>query len=586
MNTVTRLAALCALAAGCAHHGGDGDDTTNAVLTIDPPSTELLITNGVAAHATFTATLTLANGQKRDVTTDTRFGIDSAYGLFSANELTMGIGGKAEVYGTWVDKTGTAQVIARVKTVRIDPSLPPTTPGLFDHPDDPTLAPQIVYPASGVVMPRNIGDFEVHWTDTHASDVFEVALHTEYSDVKTYVKGGNGVAGTGTSPSWSAFLAADWFTAVGAAPSVAVQVRGASSKAPGKVGAAPMLSVALSNEEMAGGLYYWAAASASSVIGVFRHDMAKPGEPAEEFLTSTQLPGKCVACHVLSRDGTRMAVTYAGGDGPASMVKVGSREVSAPGAGWNFGTFTPDNAQFLGIERGVLVVRDTETRAVITTMASDVSVSHPDLSPDGRKLVYATNPNNNHDWEFVKGALYTRTYDPASHTFGPAQVLLSDGQNNFYPSWSPNGEWILFNKDTTGGDTYDNKNSTTWVIKADGSKPPVRLMAADQQVGITNAWARWAPFPQSLGGSNEQMYWVTIASKRDFGVRFNNTARPFQRPADGEPSKRSQIWMTPFFPSRAERGADPSAPVFRLPFQDLASSNHIAQWTEKVVVIP
>jgi len=29
---------------------------------------------------------------------------------------------------------------------------------------------------------------------------------------------------------------------------------------------------------------------------------------------------------------------------------------------------------------------------------------------------------------------------------------------------------------------------------------------------------------------------------------------------------------------------DPSAPSFRLPFQNLDSRNHIAQWTERVVV--
>jgi hypothetical protein len=42
--------------------------------------------------------------------------------------------------------------------------------------------------------------------------------------------------------------------------------------------------------------------------------------------------------------------------------------------------------------------------------------------------------------------------------------------------------------------------------------------------------------------------------------------------------------MTPFLPARAAQGQDPSAKAFRLPFQNLDSSNHIAQWTERVVV--
>jgi hypothetical protein len=30
-------------------------------------------------------------------------------------------------------------------------------------------------------------------------------------------------------------------------------------------------------------------------------------------------------------------------------------------------------------------------------------------------------------------------------------------------------------------------------------------------------------------------------------------------------------------------GQDPTAPAFRLPFQNLTSNNHIAQWTERII---
>jgi hypothetical protein len=62
-----------------------------------------------------------------------------------------------------------------------------------------------------------------------------------------------------------------------------------------------------------------------------------------------------------------------------------------------------------------------------------------------------------------------------------------------------------------------------------------------------------------------------VSSKRNFGVRLVNQARP-------------QIWMSPFFPDQAQMSVDPSGAPFRLPFQDITSDNHIAQWTEKVVV--
>jgi hypothetical protein len=43
--------------------------------------------------------------------------------------------------------------------------------------------------------------------------------------------------------------------------------------------------------------------------------------------------------------------------------------------------------------------------------------------------------------------------------------------------------------------------------------------------------------------------------------------------------------MTPFYPARAAMGQDPSGPAFRPPFQNVATHNHIAQWTEQIVVI-
>jgi WD40 repeat protein len=291
-----------------------------------------------------------------------------------------------------------------------------------------------------------------------------------------------------------------------------------------------------------------------------------------------------VGCHVLSRDGTRMAITYDGGNEAATMVDVARATPATATQKWNFGAFTPDTKQFLSIESGTLVVRDSASQDVLATMTSAKPVSHVDVSPGGTQLVYATNPNSFSDWDFVKGQIITRSYDARTHAFGPEQPLVDDGNNNFYPSWSPDGKWILFEKDSAGGSCYDDPVTTTWVVKADGSAPPVELIAADEGTGLTNAWPRWAPFPQSLSESNESLFWITMSSKRDFGVRLHNTGL-FQRPMMGTPAKTAQIWMTPFFPDRAARGTDPSTKAFRLPFQNLDSSNHIAQWTERVVII-
>lgn len=573
--------ALIALALGfvaaCGGSGSDNDeDDALATLSIEPATSEHVILNGVAAHQPYTATLHYPDGHTRDVTTETSFIVDSQFGTFTQNDLAIGAAGKTTVYGTWVDKTSSAQVIARVKSVRIDPSLPQNTPDLFTGPETTTDAPNVVYPPIDVVIPRNLGDFETHWTSSGQLDVFEVSLRTEFSDVRVYVPGGNGVAAAGPNPSWTSFQASEWIAAVGLESSLTYQVRGVQAANAAMVSAGPARLVRLSNEQMQGGLYYWAAgAAAGGSYGIFRHDMEKPGQPAEEYMTTTQTAGRCVACHALSRDGSRMSVTYDGGNGSATVVDVGTKATQPEQAAWNFATFMPDGSQMFTVTNGTIHVRDSNTQAVLTTMPGAGYATHPDLSADGTKLVYVRPAQTGVDWSFGGGQIFTRSYDATTQTFGAETPLVTIGANNYYPSWSPDGQWIVFNR--SDGNSYNSVNATMWIIKADGSTGAFELTAGNIGLGLTNSWARWAPFAQSVGANNEPILWITVSSKRDFGTRFINTGL-----AEGD--KFPQLWMLAFYPERAGT-SEPTSPAFRLPFQNLGSRNHIAQWTERVIVV-
>ncbi|MGE5181345.1 MAG: TolB family protein [Acidobacteriota bacterium] len=596
-----------ALVLGACGPGHNGHDPSTATLTIDPPTSELLIMNGVAATEDFTATLVFKDGSKQDVTADTTFAVDPEFGVFNGTTLSINTAGKTQVFGMYTDKMGSADVLARLKDVRVDTGVDPNAPSWFSGPEDPSRAPTIVYPAANVIMPRNLGDFEVHWIDGSTNDVFEVSLTTAFADVRAYVKGGNG-AGGGPDPSWMAFLASEWTAAVGTEINAQVQVRGVQSSNPTSVGSAPPQNVNLSNEPMQGGLYYWASSSSdpNEPYGIYRHDMSKPGQPAQQFYTTAQTSGRCVACHVLSRDGAQMLVTYDGGDRAATRVDVATAAATpvggsnaactstaqcAAGEGcmipqgaasgncqtaWNFAAFTADSSQVLTVHDGVLVVRSYPSLSVLTTMPGGGYVTHPDLSPDGTRLVYVRPQVTGADWAFGTGNIYMRTYDQTSMSFGPEQQLVADGANNYYPTFSPDGQWILFDKgDNTQGTgingSYNGPNATLWAIKADNTAPAVPLTTANMAAGLTDSWGRWAPFAETYGGNKEPMFWVTVSSKRDFGVRLVGTQRP-------------QIWMTPFFPDKAAAGQDPSAVAFRLPFQDIVTNNHIAQWTTQVVV--
>ncbi|HTR52074.1 MAG TPA: hypothetical protein VMJ10_15280 [Kofleriaceae bacterium] len=588
------IALLGGLATACGSHTGSHDVAT-ATLSVDPPTSQLMILNGTPGTESFTATLTFEDNTKQDVTADTTFSIDSTFGAFAGNALSMMTAGKTAVTASYVDKTASAEVIGLVKDIIVQTgtcsasattqcvsdsdctavsggtcvgAVSPMAPTWFTMPEDPSRAPKIAYPAVGVIMPPNPGDFDVHWVDSAGNDTFEVSLTTEFSDVRMYVPGGNGsIAGGG----YTTFLADEWSAAVGTSTTVTFQVRGVLSTNPVSVGSAPPQLVKLSNDAMLGGIYYWAS---TGTYGIYRHDMSQPDQQAQQYITTAQV-NRCVACHVLSRDGKEMLVTYDGGGDTATTVDVATATAAASGGSWNFATFTPDDTEFLAVESGTLTVRSYATQAVLATMTAAGAVSHPDLSPDGTKLVYVRPQVAGSDWAFGTGQIWMRTFDQSTNTFGPEQQLVADAANNYYPSFSPDNKWILFNKgdNTQNGNenmSYNGPNAELWVMPADNSAPPIQLATANISAGLTDSWGRWAPFAQTFGPDSEQMYWITVSSKRDFGVRLVGTLRP-------------QIWMTAFFPDLATQAQDPSAPAFRLPFQDITSDNHIAQWAQAVI---
>jgi hypothetical protein len=329
----------------------------------------------------------------------------------------------------------------------------------------------------------------------------------------------------------------------------------------------------VSNEDLIGGVYYWATTPQQ---GVMRYDMTTPSVPAAPYF---QTAADCNGCHALSKDGTRMALTtIPRGDGVGTVYDVISFQPAFATQPWNFASFTPGNDKLVTVSDGVLSLRSSTSGAILAAIptTAGLQATHPELSPDGTALANVETTGGSYDYVVNDGSIVTRSFDGT--TFGPQHVLVANAANaaNYYPSYSPDGQWILFTR--TVGRSYSDPSAEIYVVKADGSAPPIHLDAAMAgAAGQTNSWGRWAPYSATLG--SEPMFWITFSSMRPFGL-LAGTPNPFN-PPDGVDS---QIWMTPFFPSRAAAGADPSGPAFRLPFQDFTSSNHIAQWTQQVVL--
>jgi hypothetical protein len=578
MSRSTKLLGLtCALAACGDNFHPAVDEPEPRAIRIEPADAKVSIVNGAAVAQSFTAILLDDQGGERDVTGEATFSLrDARYG--SVDHATVTVSGQGagptRVIARYGDLTGDAGLTVYVKQTIVDPDIDPGTPQRFDGAlEDAALAPTLSYPLEGSLLPPNLGQFDVHWR--HPSDnVFEIKISNTYIDIKRYTNGDDP-----SQPHWTVLEPAQWYPIASAREQLALEVSGMNTAAPTKKGRSLTRKVDVTNEDALGGIYYW---TTSGLPGIWRYDMSKFGTPPTPYFADDQRPATCMGCHTLSRDGSKIAMTFLeNGIFRGTVFNVADRRPLIPFDGatqpplfWEYATFNAQATKLVSIEGSQMYLREVNGGARLAgplPAAAGGMATHPEISPDNKRLVnveFATGAASQANF----GSIVVRSYDDASGTFGAPTVLVAGDPNNqianAYPSFSPDGEWIAFTR--TISHSYDHPSAQTWVVKADGSMPPVELANANRGGNLTNSWARWVPFQQTFGQDDLKLFYLTFSSKREFGVRIPGVGRP-------------QIWMAPFFPHRAEAGQDPSDLAFRLPFQDVTTANHIGQWTETVV---
>jgi hypothetical protein len=571
----TRFILLLALSVGCqgtmtpaevADAGPVGPLEGLMSLSLSPENPQLVVQNDQPASQTFRVMGHFADGS-RDVTEHVTLMLDdSSLGSLDKNQFTSvaSRGGRTKILATAV--TMTAETFVTVKLVKQhivttpqNPTGPTNAPSLFASAADGTEKTELLYPPNGVLLPPNLSSLEVMAKAKHA-DLFEVSLQSQFVDIKLYAEA---LPVKIDGAVWTALAGSN------REGEVSLTVR-SMIRSEAKAHKSETRSVAFARDDVKGGLYYWAATSKG---GVMRFDFGNPQKKVEQFY-SNEKAGGCVACHVVSRDGSKMAVTFDGGDGPAGTLAIkGFAQLAHRNYHANFQVFTPDNKYLIASSKGELTVRDPDAGTQIAVLDTQGKATMPDVSADGKKLVYVSPKTHSLDWQFDVGSLVLA--DLVDTKLQNQQVLVAgkEGQSNYYPSFGPEGNWVIFNR--SSADSYSDDDAMIWVVSKSGGAP-VALSRTNMQSGLRNSWARWSPFVQTYKG--RKLLWFTFSTTRDYGTRLVNTGRE-------EKKKLPQIWMAAFDPEKATRGEDPSYPAFYLPFQDITTNNHIAQWTEAIVTV-
>jgi WD40-like Beta Propeller Repeat len=577
MRTHLLLLTLACAACGSSrgHGNGDGgsdsDGSSGGTLVISPADLVLDVDGQSPATVTYSVT---RGGQ--DVTSQAAFIVDDGrFGGCNGPIFTSapGAAGKTTIRATVGQDSGWTSLTLRVKAVVIDPSAPADAPQKFGGPANGTLIPQPIYPPDGALVPPNLNELELHWTPNQA-DLFEFSFIAPGLDLKLYTACkpvGQGCAILPDETTWKLLSGG------GRGQTVQVTMRG-TKIAGGGVGSAPARSLSFADEDMLGGLYYWAA----SAGGLYRYDFGLRNQKAEPFYTPSQASAQCVGCHALSRDGKRIAVGM-NVPAPAEMraLDVASRKkLFEVGSGMMFGggsdyeSFTADGARLVTTEGGGLSLRDGATGAAIGKSPAVANADMPDVSPDGQRVVFARGANMCNfgicmTLSVTTASLFTVPLN--GNGFGnPTQIVAGgNGNNNYYPSFSPDGSFVVFNR--AANDSYDQPDAKVMLVSSNGGEP-IDLATVNATAG--NSWPKWSPFVHHFQGAT--IWWITFSSRRAYGVR-----QPMEM---GSPA--SQLWIVPVDPAKLAMGQDPGYPPLWLPFQDIATGNHIAQWVEKVERAP
>ncbi len=582
-------------------------------LAISPASASVTLVNGAAAGVDFVATGHFADGHDEDVTSSVTWAIaDSTLGSIAAghydptreNAATpVTRGGTTQITASLGDTAASATVTLRYRVERVSAddgsTAPPDSAAQFmGATADASLAPTVLYPLDKTRLPSNLNLVELQWTATTAGQLFRVNLeHPLFSlDVYTNSPTGPNARYTLTGAEWAAFARTVQDE------SAALTVSALASGTPARVGTATALSIDLAKVPLQGGIYYWsnpgnAVFPYEPAVGVMRRDFGDPSATSAAYYTGATAnaaisnSGHCVGCHTVSRDGKQALLSFntsdgndGNGHGFRGLIDVATKTFLMPYTETRmpFASFAPDGKRMVAVLQpqalspafSQLFIYDTSggagQGATLQTypMTQDERATQPDWSADGKSIVYVKPTTETWPWSFQSGSIVVLTED-STGKFGSPRILVAStgGQNNYYPSFSPDGKWVLFNR--SSGDSYNNADAEVWVVATDGSSAPVRLVQANGGTTLTNSWPKWTPFVQTYGPAGETLYYFTLSSKRNYGWALGKDVR-------------SQIWMSSFRPSSIATDAGSSAP-FWLPFQDLATSNHNAQWVQTII---
>ena len=545
------------LAACAGKNGGAGSNVVS--IRVEPAVLEADVQLDSPVEERFTAFATTQSGEEVELDlvswelSNLSLGeIDSA-GLFTSVDDHGGI---STVIARHLDVEGSASMTLVYAEDLLDDGVDEGIPDAFKA-STPSLygGLSLAYPGDGVTVPRNLEGLSFFWTLPDGADVARIRFTTDITDVSAYVAGEQWTA---TSDLWATIAASNREGEVEVSLMAGTWQGGALSD----VVAGPPTHLRVNRFDARGSVLYWATANQS----VMRIPFGQT--EAEDFWTPEDSKDQCTGCHSISEALDRMVVTYGGLDGKFEIIDIETAEeptVVVPATDdrrVTFKTISPDGTLMLASNKGDLFLYDLQTGQIVDSWDYDWPVVMPDWSPNGEDIVAVrVNGMFNSEFQFTQGELITMQWDGLTLS-EPETLVPTDDSGTytyFYPAWSPDGDWVAFNRSSDY--PYSSPTAELLLISGEGGDP-ILLEEANGPNVVTNSYPRWGPLP------DDDILWLAFSSRQAY-------------PGADEFSGAAQVFVTSIDVTLAAEGTDPSTRSFWLPGQTLGSDNHLPYWWSK-----
>ena len=591
-------------------------------LTLSPASATMTVANGAPAQTQQYMVSGIVNGQTQDLTSQASYTV-SPPGVITIDNTGLATstgtaGGKVTVTANVGSATASATLIVNYTFTGADPGMtgiPTGASSIFTTTtNDTTRSPQLVYPNDGVLFPPNITGIEIHFQPGSTSNtLFEVSLKGPISTVNAFVRcaAPAGITGCIYLPDPSLWAA----VAVGNAG----QGRGVAGRARHRRHRLFRRRQQLVQHPVLEGQHRRRAllldhqrVERDHALGLLRQHAGGAGLPDPGQYRRHLVRRLPRAGPRRQQDGGQRGGQ---GDGRLLLWDIANNKALQTyplSQRSQFESWNSDGTQFVGMygdkqgnnyaQKGPvnLNIFDGMTGMVASTIdLGGLRGDHPDWSKstDAPNTIVFTSADATaatSDQHPATGGIDYVQYDGTA--WGAPMPLVPSmlGKNRYYPAIAPDGDLVVYDESTctkgtpTAGvapdvscDADTDPTATMFLTSiSSGGSAPIALTNANSPgvadgatTALTNSFPKWSPFIEKLT-EQQQLVWLTFSSTRQYGLR----APPASTANSNETKLGTLIWMVGISPGVG--GADPSYTAFALPFQDITTSNHIAQWAK------